>query len=162
MEVLAPMLGYQKPGEVKQRSLLDEIREARQQQKDLNEAFPLSTSKSQDIPIAGSIPAWMVYAPQVVDQAMDNVEKRLNRWGLIEGAAEGGAGAQEIIKLPDKPKKVEEKNVEKEEKEETSEKVEIKIPKKPEPEVKAERLSEEAEEKKDDGGKSRKSAEKSK
>jgi len=161
MEVLGPMLGYQKPGESKPKSLLDEIKEAKAQQKDLNEFFPLSTSKSQDIPIAGSIPAYMVYAPQMIDQAMDAVEKRLNRWGLIEGAAEGGAGAPEIIKLPDKPKRAEEKREEKETEKETEAGVGIKLPPKPEPKVEVKKLSDEEEKKKDVGGKGGESEEES-
>ena len=51
-----------------------------------------------EIPIDGKIPAWMVYAPQLVERVMDNVEKRLEKMGLIE------KGGEEVKNIPEFPK----------------------------------------------------------
>ena len=110
LDVLAPLAGFTKMGDnsgAKPKTLLEEIREAKAQQKDLNEFFPLSTTGTggtQQIPISGTIPAWLAYTPQVIDTAMDSVEKRLSKWGLVEAEGVGGSPKQEIIKLPEKPR----------------------------------------------------------
>lgn len=51
-----------------------------------------------EIPVDGKIPAWMVYAPQLAERIMDNVEKRLERMGLIESKSE------EVKSVPEFPK----------------------------------------------------------
>lgn len=108
-DVLAPMMGYSKPGEVKQKTVIEQLKEAKADQRELNDLFPSSTTKSQDIPISGSIPAALVYAPQMIDQSLDAVEKRLKRWGLVEEEGIGTVEHKEVIKMPDKPKRAAEK-----------------------------------------------------
>lgn len=50
-----------------------------------------------EIPVDGKIPAWMVYAPQLADRIMDNVERRLEKFGLIEKN-------EEVKSVPEFPK----------------------------------------------------------
>jgi len=111
LETLAPMVGFVKPGELTQKTIVEQLREAKAEQKDLNDLFPSSTTKSADIPISGSIPAALVYAPQVIDQSMDAIEKRLRRWGLVEEEGIGAVEHKEVIKMPDKPKRTAEQKV---------------------------------------------------
>jgi hypothetical protein len=126
-DTFGPMFGYGKGGQ--QKTLIEQLKEAREMKDTLDKIFPSSTTKSQDIPIAGSIPAWMVYAPKVVDESMDNIEKRLAKWGVI-GETGAGAAPKEIIKLPEKPKAAE-----------------VKLPEKPKAEeIEAKRESEEEKE----------------
>lgn len=131
LEVFGPMAGYSKAGEGKPQGLIEQLKEAREMKDTLEKIFPSSTTKSQDIPIAGSIPAWMVFTPQVIDQAMDSVEKRLHRWGVIEEAGLGEAKEREIIKLPEKPKAVRKEKPKPAEVEEIKEKEAITLPPKP-------------------------------
>jgi hypothetical protein len=127
-ETFGPMFGYGKGGQ--QKTLIEQLKEAREMKDTLDKIFPTSTTKSQEIPIAGSIPAWMVYAPKVVDESMDNIERRLAKWGVI-GESSAGAAPKEIIKLPEKPKVVKTEVV--------------KLPEKPKEEIEAKKASEEKE-----------------
>ncbi len=47
--------------------------------------FGDSKVKSEDaeVPIDGKVPAWMVYAPKLLDSALDSVERRLEKMGLV-------------------------------------------------------------------------------
>jgi hypothetical protein len=148
MEVIGPMMGYAKPGESKQVSVVEQLKEAKQELKDLQDIFPQSTTGTKEIPITGSVPAALVYAPQVLEQSLDAIEKRLDRWGLVEGKSAQGAGSQEIIKLPEKPKAMEKREV-KAEKETV-----IKMPEKPSVSegIKTTEIKEEKEGEEGDGG----------
>ena len=127
-DTFGPMFGYGKSSG-QQKTLIEQLKEAREMKDTLDKIFPSSTTKSQEIPIAGSIPAWMVYAPKVVDESMDHIEKRLAKWGVI-GETGAGAAPKEIIKLPEKPKAAE-----------------VKLPEKPKvEEIEAKRESEEEKE----------------
>jgi len=128
-EVLGPMAGYQKQGEGGGKSIVDQLHEAKEELKKLQEIFPSSTTKSQEIPVEGSIPAALVYAPTAIDQALDAVEKRLLRWGLVGEEEPGGVGGREVIKMPEKPRKAMEKKREAEDVKEEETKIEM--PKKP-------------------------------
>lgn len=140
-DVLAPMMGYTKPGEVKQKTVIEQLKEAKTEQQTLNELFPLANTASQQIPISGSIPAALAYAPTMIDQSLDAVEKRLRRWGLVEEEGVGEVEHKEIIKLPEKPKRAE-----KEEAKEV-EKGTLKLPPKPETKAEVKEVNIEKEEK---------------
>lgn len=100
--------------------VIDKWAELAEKKKKLDNMFPSASTKSEEIPISGTIPALAVYAPTMVDRAMDAVEKRMIRWGLISKSEGGvpGLETENLIKLPDKPKapaeeeRVEEKIVE--------------------------------------------------
>lgn len=40
-------------------------------------------SEDAEVPIDGKVPAWMVYAPKLLDSALDSVERRLEKLGLV-------------------------------------------------------------------------------
>ena len=130
-EVLGPMAGYTKAGEGKQKTVVEQLQEAKAQKVVLDDLFPGSTTKSEDVPIEGKIPAWLVYAPQVVDKSMDSIEKRLTRWGLIEEQGVGSGGEKEFIRLPEKPKAAKERKESVAETEAVEEGGVIKLPEKP-------------------------------
>jgi ribosomal protein L12E/L44/L45/RPP1/RPP2 len=136
-ETIGPMIGFQKVGataaEVKQKTLIEQLEEAKGDQEKLNKIFPLAATGSggfEKIPISGSIPAMLAYAPQVVDQALDMIEKRLTKMGLVEGEGVATKRQEEIIKLPPKPKQKEERKEEKTEEEQTEIDGQIKLPEK--------------------------------
>lgn len=131
LEVFGPMAGYSKLGENEPKGLIEQLKEAREMKDTLETIFPSSTTKSEAVPISGSIPAWMVYAPEVVDRSMDNIEKRLRRWGFIEEIGLGAGGEREIIKLPEKPKALREKRAKEVTAREEGEGGVIKMPEKP-------------------------------
>jgi hypothetical protein len=161
LETLAPMVGFVKPGESKQKSLIEQIKEAKADQQTLNDAFPLANTSSQQIPISGSIPAVVAYAPTLIDQSMDSIEKRLKKWGLVEEAGAEAVEHKDVIKMPEKPTKAMEKKAEEETKKEESEAGTLKLPPKPEAkeEVKKVDIEEEkkGEEEKEDGKRTEKS-----
>ena len=57
------------------------------------------------IPVDGSIPAWVVYAPTLADEIFDNIEKRVDRIASGFGIGKGDKDLKDLIDLPDKPKK---------------------------------------------------------
>ena len=160
-ETLGPMAGFEKPGESKSKTILEQLKEAKTEQRELNELFPSSTTKSADIPISGSIPAALVYAPQAIDQSMDAIEKRLRRWGLVEEEGVGAVGHREVIRMPEKPKRVMEKKAEVEPVKVESEVGTLKLSSKPEAKVGVKEINikeeEKAEEEKEDDEQPKKS-----
>lgn len=126
-----PIFGFKSAEEAKPKSLLEELKEARMMKEDLDKIFPSSTTKSQEIPISGSIPAWMVYAPKVVDESMENIEKRLRRWGVVEEAGGGIRGEGEFIKLPGRPAAQQTKKMGTSTTSEKGDEIKVEMPKKP-------------------------------
>lgn len=55
-------------------------------------------SSYQNIPVSGSIPAWAVAIPQIINQIFENIEKRAETW-LKSSTGES------LIQLPQKPKR---------------------------------------------------------
>jgi len=130
--ILGPMIGFSSPGEGEPKSLIDQLKEAKENQTMYNELFPLSTTGQQDIPVTGEIPAWLVYAPKVIDNSLNSIEQRLIRWDLISPEDAGVGKREEFIELPGRPAaaKSETKKPETEKTEGIVPKVEI--PKRPE------------------------------
>lgn len=84
------------------KSLRDTIKELRDEYSDLREIFGSSTdTQSKKIPVKGDVPAWLVYLPEIVDQVGDNVEKRLERFGLIGEKK----SHRRLLNMPERPKK---------------------------------------------------------
>jgi len=125
----------------------------------LDALFPGATTKSNEIPLSGTIPAWMAFVPQVIDQSADALEKRLVRWGLVEGVGTPAMGTgEDPIRLPERPKVIE-KEKEKEKPKAGDKEIMIDLPKKPvveevkKGEVREAEIKEEKEEGEDkDGG----------
>jgi hypothetical protein len=100
----------------------------------------------------------MAFVPQVIDQSAEALEKRLVRWGLVEGAGTMTMKTEDDpIKLPERPKVTEVK--EKEKAKAADKEITIELPKKPEVEevkkgeVREAEIKEEKEEGEDkDGG----------
>lgn len=101
---------------------------------ELAELFGYAPKRETDIqekriPVKGEIPAWLVYMPDAVDTALEKIERRLERWGVVEKKEseieKAMEGEEELIKLPEKPKidisKIEELKVEEEKIEEKKE-----------------------------------------
>lgn len=70
--------------------LVDMLDQLRNRWEKLDGLFGKSRVRGEEaeIPIEGKIPAWMVYAPRAVERVLDNVERRLERWGMINGSEE--------------------------------------------------------------------------
>ncbi len=97
----------------------------------LDGLFPSATTGNRDIPLSGSIPAWMAFVPQVIDQSANALEIRLQRWGLIEAVGASELSKEEDpIRLPEKPKMLEQMQPKKEEKRDVTS-MEISLPEKP-------------------------------
>jgi len=58
----------------------------------------------EGIPVDGSIPAWTVYAPTMVDQIFDNIEKRVENIAGVFGVGKKGRDLENLINMPSKPK----------------------------------------------------------
>lgn len=86
--------------------IVDKWAELADKKKKLDIIFPSASTKSEEIPISGSIPALAVYAPTIVDRSLDAVEKRMARWGFLskEGSGVPDLGKGNLIELPEKPK----------------------------------------------------------
>jgi hypothetical protein len=160
-EVLGPMAGFKKAGESSEDEILNVLETAKKKKERYENLFPSATTDSQKIPISGSIPAVVAYAPTLIDQSLDSVEKRLKKWGLVEEVGSETVEHKEIIKMPEKPKRAMEKKAEEEAKKEEDEAGTLKLPPKPEAkaEVKKVNIEEEkkTEEEKEDGKRTEKS-----
>jgi len=58
----------------------------------------------EGIPVDGSIPAWTVYAPTMVDQIFDNIEKRVENIAGVFGVGKKSRDLESLINMPSKPK----------------------------------------------------------
>jgi len=67
--------------------MVEAMDSVRQKWERLDQLFGRSRVRGEDaeIPVDGKIPAWMVYAPQLFEKVLDNVERRMSRWGLVGG-----------------------------------------------------------------------------
>ncbi len=110
--ILGPMMGFKKEGESKTKSVVEQLKEAKEDLKTLQELFPPATTGAKEIPVRGDIPAWMVYAPQAVDILLDNVEKRLYKWDLIAPEKKEDTSTKEFINIPNRPETISAKNIE--------------------------------------------------
>ncbi|GAI53709.1 unnamed protein product, partial [marine sediment metagenome] len=100
---LGPMIGFYPAESGKPKTIVEQLKEAKGDLATLKELFPESTTGSDQIPIKGEIPAWMVFAPQAIDTGMDAIEKRLLRWGVISPEDVVAGEQEEFIEMPNRP-----------------------------------------------------------
>jgi len=55
------------------------------------------------IPVSGEIPAWAVYAPTVIDQIFDNIEKRISGIASNFGIGKTSKRMKDLINIPPRP-----------------------------------------------------------
>ena len=84
------------------KSLKEQLTEMRKEYDDLGSIFgSVTDTQTKKIPVKGEIPAWLVYMPDITDQMMENVEKRLGKWGLIGEEVP----KRKMLEMPEKPVK---------------------------------------------------------
>lgn len=68
--------------------------------KDLDDIFgSKATTEDKKIPVEGTIPAWLVYMPDIIDQMGEKIEKRLEKVGLIGEEVP----KKKMLEMPEKP-----------------------------------------------------------
>lgn len=64
--------------------------------------YPIQGAKG-GVPISGSIPAWWIFIPSIVDDVLNSIEKRLDKFiGFMQPTPPSVQG-EELIKLPETP-----------------------------------------------------------
>lgn len=93
-------------GETSEDKLINELGKLREKYEKLDNIFGSKAKGTggTTIPVEGKIPAWMVFMPNLTDDVMDNIERRLARWGLIEAKPVPEKSGKFSLELPPKPK----------------------------------------------------------
>jgi len=107
-EEFAVLKEFFEPKQITTADIVNVLKNAEEQYKELAKIFGRTTTKSQEIPITGSIPAIAVYIPEMINKSLDAIEQRMVKWGFIESGRRGvlPSAGQELIRLPPKPKVV--------------------------------------------------------
>jgi len=87
-DVIAPFFGYGGAGGKEPKTLLEELKDAKDQYELLGGFFGDRTSGDAPISYKGEVPIWLhpKLIPGLADNIMDNIEKRLGRWGALPSA----------------------------------------------------------------------------
>jgi hypothetical protein len=88
-------------GKPSEETIIETMQNLRKKYDQLAEIFGSKTSSGATIPVEGKLPAWFVYMPNLTDEVMNTVEKRLARWGVIESSEK--TSGERILNLPKKP-----------------------------------------------------------
>ena len=103
-DVIAPFLGYG-VGQSQPKSFLEQVTEAREQYASLEGIFGSKTTGAEPIKYKGEIPIWLhpQLIPELIDSSMDKIERRLDRWGIINEKSSSSTSDDNLPEFPQKP-----------------------------------------------------------
>jgi len=86
--------------------LVNALGRLKEQYEKLDGLFGAKTSSEQPVKYKGEMPIWMhpKGIPQLIDNSLDAIERRLSKWGLIVPEGQGAMPEGPIMKFPEKPK----------------------------------------------------------
>jgi len=104
-EAIAPLFGFGTPaGEPK--SIIEQLREARDDYNALGDFFGDRTSGAEPIKYEGAVPIWLHpgLIPELLDTSLEKIERRLTKWGVVDDEKDKVKVDDDLPPFPPKPK----------------------------------------------------------